>query len=178
MKFNDIKDQVKSGVELSELITFKYVSLSAQENMVDNIKKICIHQSNGFSKIDYTLKSLFEVLSIIVNYTDMEIEHLYDDVENIDSAIAIEVYDFCKEYKIYEYVLKNINSEDFFTILNNEIDQEVEINNSVAFIISNALNTIMSKIPSEADMGLLISQVPSMLESFSKPKANRKKKEV
>jgi len=179
MKFNEIKEQVQSGVNVSDLIIkFEYVTLASQKSMVDSIKGICIKQEYGFSKIDYAIKNLFELLHVISNFTDIELENLYNDNDNIDSTIAIDIYDFCKKHKVYDFILKNINSNDFFTLLNNEIEQEIEISNSVASVLNQTINGITAKIPSAEGIGEIMKEMPNIFASLNKPKVTtpRKKK--
>lgn len=178
MNFNEIKEQVQSGAKLLDIIEFNYVTLASQKSMVDSIKGICIKQEYGFSKIDYAIKNLFELLHVVANFTNIELENLYNDNDNIDSTIAIDIYDFCKENKIYDFILKNINADDFFTLLENEIRQEIEVSNSVASVLNQALNGITSKIPSAEGIGEIMKDMPNILAGLNKPKATtpRKKK--
>lgn len=179
MKFNELKEQIILGANMSEFITFEYVSLASQKNMVDNVMAICVNKDeNGFTKIDYTFKNLFESLYILANYTDIEFEGLYDVENNIDSVLAIEFYDFCKQNKVYDYVLKNCDCSDFVLLLENEIHQEIEINNSVAFVLSQVLNKIALKLPAQGELGSLVNELPTILANFNKPKSTPRKKKV
>lgn len=179
MKFNELKEQILSDASLSELIKFKYVSLVSQKNMVDNIMAIClINDDNGFMKINYTLKNLFKSLYILTNYADIEFDELYDINNNINSLLAIEIYDFCKQYKIYDYVLNNCDCNDFNHLLENEITQKIEINNSVASILSQVLNNIVNKLPSQGELSGVMKELPNILASFNKPTSTLRKKKL
>lgn len=177
MEYNELKKQVFSGANLSELINFnKYVSLVSKKNMVDNIMAICIiNDSDGFLRIDYTLKNLFKSLYILVNYTDIELDGLYDTENNINSLLAIEFYDFCQQYKVYDYVLKNCECGDFDSFLEEEIAQKIEIENSVAFVLSKVLNNISNKLPSQGELSGVMKELPNILASFNKPTTKKKK---
>jgi hypothetical protein len=59
-------------------------------------------------------------------------------------------------------------------MLDNEINQEVEINNSVASILSKTLKSIVSKLPSQEEMGGIVKDLPSMIAQFSKPVKKKK----
>jgi len=179
MKFNELKEQILSGINMSDLINFEYAPIASQKNMVDNIVAISLNKDeNGFTKIDYTLKTLFESLYIMANYTDIEFEGLYDLENNIDSVLAIEFYDFCKQNKIYDYIIKNCDCNDFISLLENEIRQEIEINNSVAFILSQVLNKIALKLPAQGELGSLVSELPNILANFNKSKTTPRKKNI
>ena len=95
---------------------------------------------------------------LLANYTDIEFEDLYDAESNIDSAIAVELYDFCKEYNIYEFVQINCDHADFTMTLENEMKQEIGINNSVASILSQVLNKIALKLPAQGELGDVMKQ--------------------
>jgi len=185
MKFTALKEKIQSGekVNLTEIIKFNYVPLVSQQNMVDNIIAISVNKDeNGFAKIDYTLKNLFETLYVLVNYTDIEFNGLYDTENNIDSYLAVEFYDFCKENKIYEFVQLNYDFSDFSQILENEIKQEIEISNGVASILSQVLNKIALKLPAQGELGDVMKQLPNIIASFNKPtpkpKSTPRKKKV
>jgi len=179
MKFIELKEKVQSGENISNLITLSYVSLVSKKNMVDNIVKICLNRDeNNFLKIDYIIKNLFESLYILVNYTNIEFEGLYDAENNIDSVLAIEFYDFCKQNKIIDYVLKNSECNEFITLLENEISQEIELNNSVASILSKTLNSISLKLPAQGELGSIMKELPNILSSLKQPKATPRKKKV
>jgi len=177
MKFKDLKEQIQSGnTNFISLINFNYVPLASQQNIVDNIIAICLNKDeNGFIKVDFTLKSLFKSLYLLANYTDIEFEDLYDAENNIDSVLAIEFYDFCKEHKIIEFVELKCDLDDFNHILEDKIKQEIEINNSVASILSQVLNKIALKLPAQGELGELMKGIPSILANFNKSTKPSKK---
>lgn len=176
MKFNELKAQLQSGVNLSKLINIEYVPLISQKTMKNNIKGICLIKDNDFLRIDYTIRHLFELLDILSSYTDIEFEGLYTEDKNINSELAIEIYDYCKEHKIYDYVLENSDCKEFLSILNNEIEQEIEINNSVANVLNQVLNKLVDKIPSQEGLGNMMSEIPNVLSNLNVKPSSRKKK--
>lgn len=176
MKFNELKEQLQSGIKLPKLINCKYVPLVSQKTMMNNIKGICFIKDNDLLRVDYTMKHLFEVLDILSNYTDIVFEGLYTEDKNINSELAIEIYDYCKEYKIYEYVLENSDCNEFLSTLNNEIEQELQINNSVANVLNQVLNKLVNKIPSQEGLGNMMSEIPNVLSNLNVKPSSRKKK--
>jgi len=180
MKFNELKEQIELGnTNLPTLIKFNYVPLVSQQNMIDNIILISLNKDeSGFMKVDYTLKKLFTTLYILANFADIEFEGLTDVESNIDSVLALEFYDFCKEHKIIEHVQLNSDCSEFVQILEQEMEQEMELSNSVASIFSQVLNNIVSKLPSPEKLGDLMKELPNIVASFNKPKSTtpRKKK--
>jgi len=179
MKFNELKEQIQLGVEVSELINFEFVSLMSQKIMVDNIKSICLKEDiNGLLKVDYIFKRLFKLLYVVVNYTDIEIEDLYDEEYNLNSDLAFEVYDLFILNKLDEFIFSKTICIDFIVLLEEEINQEININNSVSFVLAKVLNNIAEKLPSENSMKSMMSDLPSLLSSFiqsTKKKTTAKK---
>ncbi|HEY8888948.1 MAG TPA: hypothetical protein VIM70_01640 [Clostridium sp.] len=182
MKFNELKEKIQSGnTNLPTLIKPNYVPISSQQNIIDNIILISLSKDeSGFIKIDYTLKTLFTSLYILANFTDIEFEGLTDLENNIDSALAVEFYDFCKEHGVIECVRINCDYSDFTQTLESEIAQEIELSNSVASILSQVLNKIALKLPAQGELGEIMGKLPSIISSFNapKPKSTPRKKKV
>jgi len=168
MKFNELKEQIQLGVNVSELINFEYVPLMSQKIIIDNIKSICLKEdNNGILSIDYVFKNLFTLLYVSVNFTNIEFEELYDEEYNLNSNFAFEIYDLFKEYKIDKFIFNQDDCKDFVEILENDITQEINIKNSVSSVLSQVLNSIAGKLPSENSVNSLIGDLPALLNSFN-----------
>ena len=168
MKFNELKEQIQAGVNVYEIVNFNYVSLVSQQIMVENIKLICLKEDeHGFLKIDFMLKDLFKLLNILVNYSDIEFEGLYDQEFNINSTFAIEIYDFFKKNNLDKFIYVESDCKDFITLLENEIKQDISIHNSISFVLSKNLNTIASKLPDQNSMKDLLGNIPTLLSSLN-----------
>ena len=168
MKFNELKEQIKSGVNLSELINFEYVPIMSQKLMIDNIKSICLKEdNNSLLNIDYVFKNLFTLLYVSVNFTNIEFDELYDEEYNINTELAFEIYDLFKKNKLDKFIFNQDDCKDFVEILENEIEQEINIRNSVSSVLSQVLNSVASKLPSENSVNSLIGDLPALLNSFN-----------
>lgn len=172
MNFKEFKEQIQLGIKISELIKFKYVPLMSQQIMIENIKSICLKEDNNLKKIDYMFKDLFTLLYVSVNYTDLEFDNLYDDEYNINFNIALDIYDYFKELKIDKYIYNQSDCQDFIRLLDKEIEQEINIKNSVSFVLAEVLNNIVNKLPSENTINSIMKDIPALLN----PKKQTKKR--
>ena len=120
---------------------------------------------------DPILKDLFYVLNIVLECSDIEIEGLFDTDENGEQNIniekAIEAYDLIMENEIFGFIETELNLFHLESAVDKEIDQRMEINNSISNVLRKSINTLMSKIPSEDGMKDLMAQLPSQIASLN-----------
>lgn len=166
MKFNELKKQIEAGQDIKELIEFKYVSLPTQQSLIKNVKSACLQEdTNGFLKIDYSIRGLSQLLIIVVNFTDIDFKGLYDKEGNINTKLSLEIFDYFKKNKFDKYIYADDSCQDFICILESELKQEIEINNSIGMVVKKTLNSLIEKVPD----GTSISKLTSELKNeFSK----------
>lgn len=150
--------EIKNGVDLEKISVKEYLGFSIKKVMINNILEFCKVTQDNLIKIDYALLEMVKTISIITQYTNIEIP------DNIVFA-----YDYLRENKIDEYVLERINvNETIFinNILNSEIKQIIEEENSMQNILSKALNSFIEKIPDEKAISKIIKDIPKNINKI------------
>jgi len=177
MKFDELAKQIELGIDPRKLIEFKYVNLVDQRRIINEIKSACliVDDNSKLTKIDFVLKDLFTLLYITMNYTNIEIKELLFIDENINTRFALEIYDLLRKYNIDEFIYSESNCKHLLEMLEKEIEQEINIYNSVALVIKNILNDIISKLPSEDNIKVLMSEIPTLMNSMT---STTKKKNI
>lgn len=170
MEFNELKSQIELGVDPKKLFEFKNVGLIEQKKIINMVKSAClIETDNGFTKVDFVLKDMFTLLYIVINYTNIEIEESLYINDNINTVFAIEIFDLFKKHKLDEFIYIESGCDYLIHILDKEIEQELNINNSVSFIVKKTLDGLISKLPSEENIKGLMSEIPKLLNSVVLP---------
>ena len=103
MKVIEIKEALKEGNILDDLIQIKpYLSFAEKKILCDKIIEGSLYEENGMLLCNYYDKKLFIEISIINNYTDIEL-----DEENI-----VGDYDILCELGIVEHILKCLDDDE------------------------------------------------------------------
>ena len=172
-KINESKKS-NEGTPLSSLIEIKpYLPLLVKREIVKSVCNMCLlfDEDTEMLKCDYILKDLFYVLNVVLECSDIEIDGLFDTDENgeqdINIEVAIEAYDLIMENDIFDFIAVKVGLFDLELMINEEIAQRMEINNSVSNILRKSINTLMEKIPSEDGMKNLMAQLPSQIASLN-----------
>jgi hypothetical protein len=150
--------EIKSKEDFEKIIVAKYLGFSIKKVMIDNIIEFCKIPQNNLVKIDYARLEMVKTISIITEYTNIEIP------ENIISA-----YDYIKENKIDKYIFEKINQDEIMFI-NNTLDSEIkqinDIDNSLQGVLSKSLNDIIEKIPDEKAITKILKEVPKSINKI------------
>jgi hypothetical protein len=164
MRVFEIKELLKEGKSLSDLIQLKsYIPFVEKKILCDKIIEGSLYEENGMLLCNYYDKKLFIEISIINNYTDIEL-----DEENI-----VGDYDILCELGITEYILENMNFEESFFIyemIGNIIKQKIKITNSVENILAKGLNTLLNKLPNDKQIKSIIKTASKELQKFEPEK--------
>lgn len=166
MKFNDFQEKVLTGEISKESLEIKYIGLATQNAIIDNIKSFSVsEENNGMKRINYILKELMTVLSIITNATNIVIEDIYNEDETMNIEKALEVYNFLKEHEIYSYILINGKFTDFLLMLENEFEMELNLSNTLQGVIATSLSKLINRLPSEEGMKDIIEKLPNIINN-------------
>lgn len=144
----------------------QYNSLLVKENMINKIKAVSFTEENGITKIDFITKELFTVLIIFLEYTNKNI-NLYvkneNDEEVLDVKLAFELYDYIVSEGIFDDLVNKINDiSSLFNMLNQEIEQELKIKNSIEGILAKTLNRaidVLEKNTNPKEMKKILTQL-------------------
>jgi len=149
MLIQEIKEKLSTLeiIDLSTIITIKpYLSHVEKKILCDNIINASLDQNeDGLIICNYYNRKLTTNMSIIVNYTNIE----------INNDEFLEDYDYLCEQGLIKYVLDNMNKEDKLFIeqmVSKNIGQSLKIGNSLESIIAKGLNKIVEKIPDNKEL--------------------------
>jgi len=163
MLVQEIKEKLSTPeiIDLSTLITIKpYLSHVEKKILCENIINASLEQNeNGLFVCDYYNRELTKNISIIVNYTDI----------NINNEEFLEDYDYLCEQGIIDYVLNSMNKNDRFFIksmVSKNINQKISIENSIESVLAKNLQSLTSKIPDEKSIKKLINDIPKSINKI------------
>jgi len=159
--------EIKSKEDFEKVLVKEYLGFSIKKVMINNILEFCKIPQNNLIKIDYALLEVVKVISIITQYTNIEIPE--------DIVFA---YDYLIENKILEYVLDKINKDEIIFIddvLNFEIKQINNIDNSLQGVLSKSLNHLIEKIPDEKAIKSLSKSIVKDINKLDAGKINELK---
>lgn len=164
MKLSEIKNKLNNGEELkSEDINVKsYLPLISKTLMVLGYKEDketiggiideCIDISdNGIAYINHFKKDMAIVCAIINWYSDITINDisLTEDYTNYDYYITSGLWNHVKNKLGNEY-------EVLINLIDKSIEEELRKYNSIESIISNSLNKLIEKIPTDVQLKKLV----------------------
>lgn len=150
---------IKSNKDFKEIIIKEYLSFPIKKIMINNILEFSKVNQNSLIKIDYALMEMVKTVSIITQYTNIEM------LEDIVSA-----YDYMKENKIDEYVFDKISKDEILFIekvIDLEIKQIKELDNSIQSVLSKFLNDLVDNLPDEKTINKIIKDIPKSLNKIN-----------
>jgi len=155
------ENQILIISEILENVEIKlYLSTIEKRIIVDNIINGCIEiDENSIMKVNFFNKKLISDISLITNYTNL----IFSDDNSIED------YDFLSQYKILNHIIKHIDSDELDFIeymVENELEQQIKIGNSLESVIAKGLNKLIEKIPDEKSMNKLINNLPKSINKI------------
>jgi hypothetical protein len=172
MKLQELISKIQESGEstdLKSLINTKsYLPILTQRAIVKSICDMCLYvdEETDMLQCDYVMKELFYVLNTTLECSDIEIDGIIDENGEIDLETAVEAYDLIIEFGVYEHIRFNSRTPKFRTFLDQEIEQKISTYNSVSNVLRKSINSLMDKIPSEANIKELMEQLPTQLSSL------------
>lgn len=160
MQIEQIQKQLEEGNSLKEIIQIiPYLSFAKKKILCDNVLTVSLeYTDDGLLQCDYFTRKLIMDISIIINYTDIE----------VNQQDILTDYDTLNEIGVVEYVLNNMTrSERFFIedMISKNIKQRVAIENSIEGILVKGINKLVEKIPTDKQLKSLSK---SLLKDFNK----------
>jgi len=150
-----IMTEILEGVEIKS-----YLSTIEKKVIIDNIINGSIEtDDNSIIKINFFNKKLITDISLVTNYTNL----IFSDDNSIED------YDFLSQYKILHYIIKNIMYDELdfiYNMIEDELDQQIKIVNSLESVLANGINKLIDKIPDEKSMNKLINNLPKVLNKI------------
>ena len=161
------ENQILIMSEILEDVEIKsYLSTIEKKIIVDNIINGCIEMDeNSIMKVNFFNKKLISDISLVTNYTNL----IFSDDNSIED------YDFLSQYKILNHIIKHIDSDELdfiYNMVEDELEQQIKIGNSLESVIVNGLNKLIDKIPDEKSMNKLINNIPKVLNKVNPENLN------
>lgn len=139
----------------------KYLSLDTKQTIVDNILGSSISNEDGIKRVVYTIKKFAFEFFVVTGYTNI----------NSNTEDVVVLYDELKEKGVIDYVFEHVpdNEIEFIKdIVENEINQILTVDNSIENILSNGINALISKIPTDKEIKSIIKSIPKMVNKIDK----------
>lgn len=170
MKLNEIIDLKPTQQQLSGLIKVElpYIPLADKRNITDNIARLSVYvdETTILLMHDVLAQRLLSAIHRVLYLTDIEIENILDENNDINIEIAVNSYDKMIQNGILQHIEAQLVNDDIDEIVNYKIKQNIETYNSVSNVLRNIVTDLVSKIPSQEDIGNLMTSLPSQIEGL------------
>jgi hypothetical protein len=169
MELKQIISQLEEGKSFPDLIKVdEYIPFSIKRVLTDDVVGLCIYKDEETDLLvnDILFKDLLTVIMKTLQLTDVEIENMTDENGELNIDVVIEAYDSLMELGIYEYIKSQLKNDDIDAIIEYKIKQRLETYNSVGNVIKSIVNELVSKIPSQEEIGNLMTSLPFQLEDL------------
>ena len=167
MILSEIKNDPKKVNEIKVIpylpIVEKMVMIqgfNGEEERFYGIVDDCIKEKDGMYYVDYISKEISFVIAIVQRYTNVE----FDNVK-----IHNTLYDFCITSGIWNIVLNGIPTDEFYIVkelLDNTLEQELKIKNSIEGILNRNLQALVEKLPNDKQIKKLIAEIPKQVNKI------------
>jgi hypothetical protein len=188
MKLKSIISKLKKGEEgtLEKIKIERYIPFATKRAIVKNVALQTTYKDEnvysdegellqtGTEQLiwDSMLQDLLTFAYKIAYLTDITIDGLIDEDNIVDITVAEKAYDeMCgyqldEIYNLYEYINSQFTNDDIDFIIDSEVGQLLDRNNSTANILKILIEDLVSKLPSQEDIGNLMTQIPNQLEGL------------
>lgn len=138
---------INENLETNEIKIKKYIPFVEKQVLVQRVVDLCLDfdQDTNMVKVNFFNKKLSIDSQIILMYTDLEFAE--EDF--------IKQYDFLVENNYFDYIFSQINSSELdmiYEAVEHEIEQAIQLNNSIEGILAKGINKIVEKLPSDKQL--------------------------
>jgi hypothetical protein len=160
MLISELQEKLEQGESFDNIVEIKnYLPFVHKQIMINNILKACLQtDENSIMTCDNFAKKMAKDMQYVVNFTNLEFS---DDF--------MEEYEYLVSNKLIKNITAYIDSDELIfidNILDKEIEQRININNSLSNIIAINLNKVIDKIPTTKDLQKLIKTTKKELNTF------------
>lgn len=174
MNLNEILEQLKqvdNKPNLSELVNVElsYIPFSDKRNITDSIANLStfVDETTNLLIHDKLAEDLLTLIHKVLYLTDITIENILDEENDINTEVAIEAYDNLLQSGIASYIDSQLVNDDISILVEHKIKQKLETQNSVTFVLTNLITDIASKIPSQEEIQGLMTSLPAQLSQLN-----------
>jgi hypothetical protein len=128
----------------------------------EGVASECVVEENGLKRVDLFAKETLVTIVLVREYTNIEFDDTVEDDELLDVLI---------ESGVIEMILEEVpDAEKFIDFLEDRIDQEIEMFNSLTGVLARGLEKLVSKIPDDINAKTIekwIKSVPKIMDKIS-----------
>ncbi len=146
---------------MSDITVKNYLPLSLKQVIIKNIVSSVIDEETG--NVEFSLVDFFTEVSLLINYTDYKLS---------DEDTVVQ-YDEIKENGTLLAILEQIPSDEAYFIKINvekEIQQYLDDKRSIGIQFKNAVDKLLSKLPSEDGVKYIMTKLPDMIKDIEPEK--------
>lgn len=144
MQIQDLMDE-KGMYNGKEIEVKSFTSFIEKQILCNQVIDGCLETNeNNMVVCNFFMKKLLKDMKIIATYTDLEF-----------GEDSIQEYDFMIQNEIWDYILDRIaDSEKNFIdeMINCEVEQRMRVGNSVENILSQKLQQLIDKLPTDKQL--------------------------
>lgn len=155
--------EIKSIEDIKETKT--YLPFLQKEYIVNNIiETVTEIDENNMEKINFVHLDFFFDIEILKYYFNIEVP------ADIETEVLINTYDnLCENDIIAQLKMRISDDYDYLTgLIDKEIKQKIENNNSISAVLAKTLNKIASSLPDGKEMQKIINSIPKALNKIDK----------
>jgi hypothetical protein len=174
MKLSEIKTTIDKGEQLKSLdIKVKtYLPLISKTLMVlgykedkettNGIVDECLYINNGIAYVNHFKKHMAIVCAIINWYTDIIIDEINipEDYTNYDYYLTSGLWNYVKNQMGNEYKI-------LLSLIDKSIEEELRKYNSIESVVSNSLNKLIDKVPTNIELKQLARMLVRDINSLN-----------
>ena len=168
MKITEIIDlSQKNDLEGLKRNLKPYLPFLEKTILVNDVLEACIIRNDKYiDRVDIMKKNLVVDIYILRDYFSAE----------FDPKKIVEEYDQLKEAGAIDFVKDNMNPAELDFILNSieeSIEQEIKISNSIEGIIATGLDTVINKIPKQPTLTRWVNKLADGMKNFNTKDYNK-----
>jgi hypothetical protein len=143
-----------------------YLSFLEKRNLVKSIVSYSlVEDENGILTRDRFLQELVTVLFCEVLINEKEIEGLFDEDGSLNIEVAIAEYDKLRQSDDFDGW--SHTDGEVRNLINQEINDRLEANNSIPSLFNKALLKLIEKIPDETKITDLLKSLPELMKGLN-----------
>jgi hypothetical protein len=163
MKFIEIKETLEATKNVTIEVK-KYLPFVQKTMFVNDMVESCIEENeNNMKFIDFTQKAFCFDIYVLRDYAEIE----------FDQDSVIEQYDYLKSNNIVNYIYSEIDErelKELTSMVENTINQEITLTNSVEGVVSKGIQNLISKIPESGVIDKWVKSAVKSLKGFDPAK--------
>lgn len=161
MTIQEIRD---NGYSIENIKIKTYLPINEKEELIRKIVSFATDDVGNTKRINFIIKEFAFEFFMTINYADIEL---------MEDKDIVAIYDELKEYGFINSVLRCIEYDEYEFIkkvVENELKQVIDEQNSIGTVLDKALTEITSKLPSSRQLNKIIKEIPKLVNEIDNEK--------